>query len=341
MAADLGFPVTIGPFTMTRAELPRAFNSFWQQFGYIPKPDPESNENSMAGMDPQQAGMGSGDIVFCQLSPLHLITLDAETKVAANIPAAATYFAWAYPLVLEPGAQRPRGPAEAAFVDYGGYIYFNDEREVVGTNSITPAPLGTLGLMFGRPQPLSEDVAEILVRQGRFQEITLKPLADKGATHFAWIRPGEFIDSVYSADGCFAYKFEHDCPKYFPVVSKPIFTKELAEESLEESEAWIVGRFSSPTIESAIIFDKRKTLEENLYNNSHGLDVPSDVSLAKIGRDSRTGFVMTYEEWRCSLDQGSLADPFVFHLLSGNEAAATGVNSSYSAAAEILGVCMD
>merc|ERR1719482_726345 len=45
-------------------------------------------------MDPYAAGMGESDIVFCQLSPLHPITLDAETKVAANIPAAAIHFAW-------------------------------------------------------------------------------------------------------------------------------------------------------------------------------------------------------------------------------------------------------
>jgi len=194
-AATLEFPVSIGPFTMARANLAAAFNSFWTQHNF-PRPDPASDENSMAGMNPHSAGMGDGEIVFCQLSPLHAITLDTETKAAANIPTNATSFAWAYPMVLESGVRRPRGEPEAAFLDYGGYMYFDDHRMVVGTNAIVPAPLGTLGLMFGRPQPLAENIAATLTRQGRFQEITLKPLADKGASHFAWIRPGEFADEV-------------------------------------------------------------------------------------------------------------------------------------------------
>jgi len=32
-------------------------------------------------------------------------------------------------------------------------------------------------------------VAEALSRQGRFQEVTFEALLQKGATHFAWLRP--------------------------------------------------------------------------------------------------------------------------------------------------------
>lgn len=295
----------------------------------------------MAGMDPSQAGMGAGEIVFCQLSPLHPITLDAETKAAANIPDAATFFAWAYPMVLEAGMSRPRGAAELAFVEYGGYIYFNDRREVVGTNSINPAPFGTLGLMFGRPQPLSQSVVDTLTKQGRFQEITLKPLADKGATHFAWIRPAEFRGEVASNDGCFAYQFAGGSAKYYPVLSKPIFTKELVEEELDEREAWVVIRGGTPSVEVAIIFDKTKTLDENLYNNSHGVQVGGTVSDVRIGRDSQEGdFTMTYNEWVSSPDQGSIADPFIFQILS-ESGVATVVSEFDAAAAEVLGLCMD
>merc|ERR1719491_1117599 len=143
-------------------------------------------------MDPQAAGMGGAEMVFGQISPLHAITLDSETKVVANIPKSATFFAWAYPMVLEPGCRGPTGVAEASFIKYGGDIYFNDHRNVVGTNCISPASLGTLGLMFGRQQRLPASVAEEMTKQGRFQEITLEALSSKGATHFGWIRPGEF-----------------------------------------------------------------------------------------------------------------------------------------------------
>jgi len=339
MATTLEFPATIGPFTMARAGLAGAFNSFWTQHSFCPKPDPASDENCMAGLNPHAAGMGDGDIVFCQLSPLHAITLDTETKVAANIPVDATFFAWAYPMVLEDGVQQPRGATEAAFLEYGGYIYFNDNRSVVGTNAIVPAPLGTLGLMFGRPQPLQDHIVDLLTKQGRFQEITLKPLADKGATHFAWIRPGEFSHDIANADGSFAYRFQHDPPIYFPVVNQPIFTKELLEENLEEAEAWVVVRYSKPALESAIIFDKSKTLVENVCNNAHGLHVSGEVSLTRIGRDKHPSLTMTYEEWASSRDQATLEDPFVFHLdqSSGAEEDNAGPSSS---AAEILGVCM-
>lgn len=299
----------------------------------------------MTGLNPHHAGISFEEIIFCQLSPLHLITLDPETKAAANIPATATYFAWAYPVVMLEGMLPPRGAAEAAFMEYGGYIYFNNACDVVGTNSIMPAPVGTLGLMFGRAQPLSNNVADMLMKQGRFQEITLAALADKGATHFAWIRPGEFATEVASTDGCFAYMFRDDSPKYFPVVSKPVFTKELIAEELEDTEAWVVFRTPTPSVEVAIIFDRSKTLEENVFNNSHGVQVPSDLSEVSIGRDGQPGLAMIYEEWSRSADQGSLADPFnqgsladpfIFYIGGGE--APTGSNDAEAA---ILGICVE
>jgi len=319
MASQLEFPATIGPFTMSSANLARAFNSFYQQNSTFPKPDPASNENSMMGMDPHAAGMGGTEIIFCQISPLHAITLDAETKAAANIPASATFFAWAYPMVLEPGCQRPTGGAEASFVEYGGYIYFNDHRDVVGTNSIRPADLGTLGLMFGRPQILPSSVAEEMTKQGRFQEITLEALASKGATHFGWIRPGEFPRAVASVDGCFAYKFADGALKYFPVVSKPVFTQELVQETLDDSEAWVVIRNpgAMPSIEMPIIFDRTKTVSENIFNNSHGVEVSCTFSDVRASKDTSLACPsLSYEDWVALVDQGTIADPWIFRLVN-------------------------
>merc|ERR1711879_642665 len=106
--------------------------------------------------------------MFCQLSPLHHITLDDETKAAAKIPRDAAHFAWAYPVVEDgSGRQRARSSAEGAFLQFGGYVYFNESRDAVGANSICPAAIGTLGLMFSRPQILPQDVADVLTQQGR------------------------------------------------------------------------------------------------------------------------------------------------------------------------------
>eukprot|EP00416_Gambierdiscus_australes_P048665 CAMPEP_0171151410 /NCGR_PEP_ID=MMETSP0766_2-20121228/150056_1 /TAXON_ID=439317 /ORGANISM="Gambierdiscus australes, Strain CAWD 149" /LENGTH=535 /DNA_ID=CAMNT_0011615325 /DNA_START=70 /DNA_END=1677 /DNA_ORIENTATION=- len=300
---------------MLTANLANALNAFYRQNPGFPKPDLASSESMMVGMEPSQAGMRGGDIIFGQLSPLHEITLDEETKAAANIPAVATTFAWAYPMLLMPGQQLPARPADRAFMEFGGYVYFDDFRNAVGTNAIQPARLGTLGLMFGRPQLLTKAVADQLTRQGRFQEITLQALADKEATHFAWIRPGEFPNDVASFDGCFAYKFADESLKYFPIVSKPVFTKELLDETLDDSESWVVVRMPFPSIERINIYDKTKPLEDNLYNNdSHGLEFNGNVSGVHVRREGRLSRSLSYDMWCNTDDPGTISDPWIFEL---------------------------
>eukprot|EP00933_Yihiella_yeosuensis_P019077 TRINITY_DN15493_c0_g3_i1.p1 TRINITY_DN15493_c0_g3~~TRINITY_DN15493_c0_g3_i1.p1 ORF type:complete len:343 (+),score=43.57 TRINITY_DN15493_c0_g3_i1:75-1031(+) len=313
--ASIDFPVSIGPFTMTSVDLSSAFNAFYIQHQF-PKPDPESEENSMAGLDPARARLGMGEIIFCQISPLHKITLDSETKAAAQIPNEAAYFSWCYPMVLtSDGPRLTPGTPQCNFLTFGGYIYFNGERDVVGTNAISPAPLGTLGLMFGRSQCLPHQAADSLTRQGRFQEITLEALATKGATHFAWIRPGEF-DSVACPDGCFAYKFATGGPRYFPVVSKPIFTKALVDEELGDGEAWAVVRYSQPCIEVPVIFDKAKLLEDNLADTSTdnlAIAMTADIEVT-VGKDSDDSVSLSYKKWMESADQGTIGDPWIVKI---------------------------
>lgn len=320
MADTLAFPTSIGPFTMSSVGMARAFNAFYRNFQDFPKPNPESDENVMAGLDLTALGWsGSADIVFCQLSPLHPITLDSETKTAASIPLNATHFAWAYPAVIdEAGMQSARSrPAEAAFLEYGGYIYFDEGRDVLGTNSICPAPLGTPGLLFGRAQVLPEAVAETLSRQGRFQEITLQALRSSGAREFAWIRPSEFSDRISSPNGCFAYKLEGGVLRYFPVVDRPVFTQDLLAEELEESETWaVVRRSRTPEVERLVILDKASSLEENATRceQSGGGDALLSGGVPLITMDTRGAAQMSYEDWQKSTDLGTLADPWVFNV---------------------------
>lgn len=313
--ATIAFPDTIGPFTMQTAQLAQAFNQFYSRNGF-PRPDPSRNDNSMAGLDHHSIP----EAMFLQLSPLHRITLDAETKVAANIPREATFFAWAYPMVEEPGKHAPSvgGAAESAFLKLGGFVYFDNEQNAVGTNAICPAPLGTLALMFGRPQILSERVAEELTLKGRFQEVTLEPLVRGGATHFAWIRPTEFSDVIANPDGCFAYLFASGPPRYFPVVQKPVFTKELLEEELDRSEAWVVVRDErlGPMLEEIAIFDKSKSFEENMEMVDHGsrrVEAPTEG--VWVSREGAAGAPeISYQEWTCTDDGGSVAKPWILRV---------------------------
>jgi len=257
-------------------------------------------------------GLPPGAILYCQLSPLHKITLDDEMKVAASIPKESKFFAWAYP-VVDDGTIVHGNSAEHMFLKYGGYVYFNRSSEAVGTNSIAPAPLGSSGLAFGRAQDLPSSVEHTLTRQGRFQEITLAPLAAAGATHFAWIRPTEFSEVIASADGCFAYKFGHEMARYFPVVSTPLFTVELLEEQLDEKEAWVVVRPDHPTVERIVVFDKTAGFKENMKVARIGdLVCASDEDV--VARRSGMDRPITYLAWKEVHEQGTLANPWILSV---------------------------
>jgi hypothetical protein len=317
---QLEFPATIGPFTMVSTNrIAIALNAFYRQHQF-PKPDPTSSENSMAGLDPGAAGLGYGEIVFCQLSPLHRITLDEETKVAANIPKDASHFAWAYPAV-EDGSGRPgASSAEGAFLEFGGYVYFNHNKDAVGANSIRPAAIGTLGLMFSRPQILAQEVVNSLTQQGRLQEVTLDVLACKGATHFAWIRPDEFSQSMFCPDGAFAYMFADGPATFFAVVNKPVFTQDLLAEELDEKDSWVVVRnaVAVPYLENLLIFNKKKTLRQNLdsVDATSNFRVAAEMTGAYVTRDSQSNLEMTYQDWSLSDEAGTIADPWVIHMVN-------------------------
>jgi len=319
MAEKLEFPTCVGPFTLSPVNLAPAINGFYQQFRDFPRPDPASHENLMAGLDLSRLGWGMADVVFAQFSPLHRLTLDSEAKQAASMPEAAEFFAWAYPAVLEGGVPSRASPSEKGFLDFGGYVYFNSSQEVVGCSSIVPAPVGTLGLSFGRPQPLPDKASEVLTQQGRFQEVSLSFLTSRGATHFAWIRPGEFDEAIANPNGSFAYKFAGRPTKYYPVVTKPVFTKGMLEEDLDDSEAWVVVRVSSPpTMDKLLILDKSCPLEELPQRCPDAVEELSSPKVQGSGfsiyREETPETKLTFQEWQSSTEQGEIGNPWIFEL---------------------------
>merc|ERR1712107_273285 len=129
--------------------------------------------------------------------------------------------------------------------------------EAIGTNSIVPVALDSPGLTFGRSHILPERIAVVLTQHGRFQEVNLEMLTERGATHFAWIRPGEFCDDIANPNGSFAYKFGGRGPRYYPVVDTPTFTRCMLEEELDDTEAWVVLRIRRPpALDRLVILDK-------------------------------------------------------------------------------------
>lgn len=303
---------------MSGCKVHQAINAFYRQHTDIPRPQPENAEPSMVGIDPYACGIGQGEIIFGQLSPLHDVTLDDETKAAANIPLDSKYFAWAYP-VVDDGSVGNGGSAEHNFLKFGGYVYFSGSMDAIGTNSIAPAPIGTLGLMFGRGQVLPDRVMCILQQKGRFQDITLQPLLEAGATHFAWIRPGEFERDVASGNGCFAYKFNRGPhpAKYFPVVTEPVFTAELVQETLEDNEAWVVVRPNHPTVEKIVMFDRSLSFNENMQQvNLPELEIADDGTVT-CSHSSAGGQPMPYPAWCAQAQsQGTIADPWILQVVA-------------------------
>lgn len=326
-SAKVAFPISVGPFTMVPVQLAPALNGWYELFGGFPKPDPTSGATMMAGWDLTRLNWGRSllervrrmEEVYSQFSPLYQLTLDDETKVAARIPVLAKYFAWAYPAVLDPRQNYSEAPPDQlAFLQYGGFVYFDDSGTAVGTNGIVPAEVGTIGLSFGCGQPLPEAVANTLTQQGRFQEITLDSLLAEGATHFAWIRPEEFIEQLANPNGSFAYKFEGKPNRYFPVVTKPTFTKDIVNEELEDSESWVVLRCSRPPCLDQLVVLEHGLSEEAMKQRCPDIQGWLSPGQVRIYRDSeyRNGRVARLEDWHCSTSRGTLADPWVFELVS-------------------------
>lgn len=175
-----------------------------------------------------------------QFSPPHPVTLTAAEKAALSIPAEAAFFVWSYPVAawsqLEGGSEAAR-----TFLSVGGFIYLDASRKIIHATTLLPASDAESGggLQFGRPAAWRPEWTQSLMRQGRFQRITIKPLNDVGAKHYCWVRPGEVLNAAdgspcaeqpRAAHGAFAYLFHDDVfacditdalelDRYFPIVS--------------------------------------------------------------------------------------------------------------------------
>lgn len=172
-----------------------------------------------------------------QFSPTHPVTLTEAEKDAVNIPRQAREFVWSYP-VAGLGQLEGAMSSAAAFLTVGGFVYLDGEHKFVGANTLMPKDADHGGLQFSRPKKWDPFWTMELMRNGRFQPITIKPLNDLGAQHFCWLRPGEVIKGIDGrplprqpevTHGGFAYLFHNnvhsdnpyelalDC--YFSVIS--------------------------------------------------------------------------------------------------------------------------
>lgn len=207
------FPQKLGPFSVSKVDFPKgSFNI------------PEKGEGKVKHWELQPAVLDDfgleawGQDIQGQLSPLSRITLESKQRVAAMIPAKATQFAFSYPACDTMSKQNKRRSSRASvvqsFLKVGGFMYFDDDLNVVGTTTLGGVDSGESGgLNFGHPKKLKRSVTKALVQQGRFQKVTIKELRDgSGCMHFCWLPPMEKIDGdePMVPHGGFAYLFHED-----------------------------------------------------------------------------------------------------------------------------------
>lgn len=246
------FPATLGPFKAAPTPL------LQKDFDLPPFGDDFSEQGSMWIMEKKAAarhGVKARGVEFpiCgQFSPPHPITLTDEEKQAIMIPTAATSFVFSYPVVafdaLEGGADVSR-----SFLAVGGYAYLDERQKIIATTTLMPTDKSSGGLQFAPPAPWRAEWTAALMRQGRFQRITIAALNSIGAHHFCWIRPGEQIlgdDGMPCAEqpdvphGGFAYLFHADVfnareeertlDRVFPIVSGDDYEAEDTEDTAED-----------------------------------------------------------------------------------------------------------
>jgi len=156
-----------------------------------------------------------GQHVTGETSPFFLITIPRkdETYQLIRIPENAHYFCWAYPVDSEFTVDEYSHEDMNDFLTLGGYLYFDKKLNLIRSNALKKKGFQ---LQFSSPHELKETMLNVLEEENRFHEITIDALKDKGATHFAWVLPGEFSKMNYPGlsefhPGAFAYKY--DTPK--------------------------------------------------------------------------------------------------------------------------------
>lgn len=129
-----------------------------------------------------------------QVSPAAPVTLPDDIRREAHIPLGPNvFFRWVYPFVktrystAEIVGNLDKSDPLIALALYGGYMYVDDNDQVIQVNGIKPGP----GLFFDGPYKISQACFDFIQREGRFQECTVEL---EGCTEFCWFLPNEHIN---------------------------------------------------------------------------------------------------------------------------------------------------
>ena len=217
------FPATLGPFQTATVGFRLA------DFQIPPVGAEFDDQGSMWLMEQRpltRLGVRCAGVEFPlvgQFSPPHPVTLTDEEKCAIGIPSTAARFVWSYPVAgwtsVAGASEAPATEAARSFLSVGGFVYLDAANKAIHATTLVPSALEAGGLQFRRPAGWAGEWTAALMKQGRFQRITIKPLNDIGAYHFCWLRPGEVIKGADGRPcasqpdvphGGFAYLFHED-----------------------------------------------------------------------------------------------------------------------------------
>eukprot|EP00931_Biecheleriopsis_adriatica_P068690 TRINITY_DN42607_c0_g1_i1.p1 TRINITY_DN42607_c0_g1~~TRINITY_DN42607_c0_g1_i1.p1 ORF type:complete len:380 (+),score=69.00 TRINITY_DN42607_c0_g1_i1:92-1141(+) len=224
--SELGFPYSLGPFKLLQTngisaeQLEVFFDA--SDFDHASCESIAGGPARTASTDSLQSKLGwklnskmklppgSGDPAPGVLSALQDINLTDIARRAAGIPDEAKQYAWFYPIF--PNMKAHSFDADLKFLKTGGYVFL-DGLEPPKPLHICALELDLVGghLLFGKPKRLSKDWSDHLLREGRFQPVTIDAFKEQGARYFCMMLNGEEYDGErICPKGGFAYRFDRD-----------------------------------------------------------------------------------------------------------------------------------
>jgi hypothetical protein len=177
--ADPPFPVALRPFYMKR---------------WLPGV-------GHAKYDPKYPTRMKIEGALYQISPVTKVTVPRELRFNAKIPLDSAYFAFVY---------------NGAALPTGGYVYFDEEKEVVAINVLSVSHFPN-ALTFGTYELIAADASEEIRRASPPHDVSVEELRAKGVREYAWIGP-EVQCLKKNNMGGFAYFFEDEKEnRFFPL----------------------------------------------------------------------------------------------------------------------------
>lgn len=224
------FPEELGPFAVVETPFKSEdFRIIPNRFGAPPKPPlmGEDNEGIQWSMEKEIAvakGLDIGQRFRLEgvFSPRHQVTLWPGAKRALRISEDARTFVFAYPVNDWTEIRYTEMTPAQSFLTIGGFVYLDKEYKILGANTLMapghtwphPALANEKMLCFHKGERWRGEWSETLLRQKRFQPVTIKAMTDAGAHYFCWLRPDEFgFDSPKVPHGGFVYLFDEELGK--------------------------------------------------------------------------------------------------------------------------------